>query len=81
MLFVIPSMTLVQWVTPDELRGRILSLRTMLCCAAGLASNGLVGPAAERSGVQATWATTGTLLVLLGLLGFLLPSARNADPR
>jgi DHA3 family macrolide efflux protein-like MFS transporter len=81
MLFVIPSMTLVQQATPDEFRGRVLGLRTVLFCFAGLASNALVGVAAERFGVQTTWATTGTLLVLLGFFSFLLPSVRNADSR
>ena len=79
MLFVIPSMTLVQKATPDELRGRVFGLRNVLFCFAGLASNALAGAAAERFGVQSTWAATGTLLVLLGFLSFLLPSMRNAD--
>jgi MFS transporter, DHA3 family, macrolide efflux protein len=81
MLFVVPSITLVQQATPDEFRGRVSGLRTTLFCVAGLASNALVGPAAERFGVQSTWAITGTLLMLLGLLSFLLPSARNAGAR
>ena len=81
MLFVIPSITLVQQLTPDKFRGRVSGLRTTLFCVAGLASNALAGPAAERFGVQCTWAITGTLLMLLGLLSFLLPSARNAGPR
>jgi MFS transporter, DHA3 family, macrolide efflux protein len=81
MLFVIPSITLVQQLTPDEFRGRVSGLRTTLFCVAGLASNALVGPAAEHFGVQSTWAITGMLLMLLGLLSFLIPSARNAGPR
>jgi MFS transporter, DHA3 family, macrolide efflux protein len=79
MLFVIPSITLVQQATPDEFRGRVCGMRSVLFSVAGLASNALVGGAAERFGVQPMWAITGTLLVALGLLGFLLPSARNAD--
>jgi DHA3 family macrolide efflux protein-like MFS transporter len=79
MLFVIPSITLVQQLTPDEFRGRVSGLRTTLFCVAGLASNALVGPAAERFGVQSTWAITGMLLMVLGLLSFFLPSARKAD--
>lgn len=77
MLFVIPSITLTQQVTPDEFLGRVSSLRTVLFSIAGLASNALVGAAAERFGVQPMWATTGGLLVLLGALAFLLPSARK----
>jgi MFS transporter, DHA3 family, macrolide efflux protein len=54
MLFVIPSITLVQQVTPDEFCERVSALHTTLFCVAGLASNALVGPAAERFGVQTT---------------------------
>jgi hypothetical protein len=79
MLFVIPSITLVQQATPDEFRGRVSGMRTALCSVARLASNALVGPGAERFGVQPMWAITGTLLIVLGLLAFLLPSARKAD--
>jgi MFS family permease len=77
MLFVIPSITFTQQVTPDEYLGRVCSLRTVLFSVAGLASNALVGAAAERFGVQPVWATTGCLLVLLGSLAFLLPGARK----
>jgi DHA3 family macrolide efflux protein-like MFS transporter len=77
MLFVIPSITFTQQVTPDEYLGRVCSLRTVLFFVAGLASNALVGAAAERFGVQPVWATTGCLLVLLGSLAFLLPGARK----
>jgi MFS family permease len=79
MLFVIPSITFVQQATPDEFRGRVCGMRGVLFTVAVLASNALVGLAAERFGVRPTWAITGTLLVALGLLGFLLPGARNAD--
>ncbi len=77
MLFVIPSITLTQQLTPNEFLGRVSSLRTMLFCVAGLTSNALVGVAAERFGVQPMWAVTGGLLVLLGSLAFLIPSARK----
>jgi DHA3 family macrolide efflux protein-like MFS transporter len=77
MLFVIPSITLWQQATPNEFLGRVSSLRTVLFSVAGLASNALAGPAAERFGVQSMWATTGGLLALLGALAFLLPSARK----
>jgi MFS family permease len=81
MLFIVPSITLVQQVTPDEFRGRVSGLRTTLFCLAGLASNALVGLATERFGMQTAWAITGVLLALLGLLSFLLPCVRDADPR
>jgi hypothetical protein len=77
MVAIIPSATLVQRVTPNEVLGRVLSLRIVLFSVAGLASNALAGVGAERFGVQPMWAIIGTLLVLLGLVGFLVPSARN----
>jgi MFS family permease len=79
MLFLIPSVTLVQQLTPDESLGRVFSIRGILSSFASIASNALVGVAAEQLGVQSMVGVIGGLLILLGLLAFLLPSARNTD--
>ncbi len=77
MFALIPSTTLVQQLTPSELRGRVIGFRSALITSAFILSNTLVGLAAERFGVQPMWAVTGCSLVLLALLAFLIPSARN----
>lgn len=79
MLFFIPSMTLVQQSTPDMFRGRVLSFRSMLIAVALITSNVLLGIGAQRWGVQAMLMVSGGLLMLIGLLAFLLPAARDAN--
>jgi MFS family permease len=78
MLFFIPSITLTQEQTPNKLLGRVFSVRTTLITTAIICSNLVIGLGAEQYGVQAMFGVIGGLLVLIGLLAALLPSARNA---
>lgn len=77
MVYLVSSVTLVQERTPEAFLGRIFSLRGMLISLALVTSNAVVGPAAEYLGVRPMWGLTGGLIVLVGLLSFLLPSARD----
>jgi predicted MFS family arabinose efflux permease len=79
MLFLIPSITLVQQLTPDAFRGRVLGFRGTLITTALITSNALMGLLGERYGVQPMFGVAGGLLVLVGLLAFLVPSARDAN--
>lgn len=79
MLYLIPSITLVQGITPEEFLGRVFSLCTVLMSTTTIAANALAGVAAELFGVQPVLGLLGVLLIALGLLAFLLPSARNVD--
>ena len=79
MLFLIPSITLVQQLTPDAFRGRVLGFRGTLITTALITSNALMGLLGERYGVQPMFGVAGGLLALVGLLAFLVPSARDAN--
>ena len=77
MLLLIPSVTLVQRLIPEEFLGRVFGARGILFSLAIIAANALMGVGAEYLGVRPMWGITGASLVLVGLVGFLLPSARD----
>lgn len=77
MVYLVSSVTLVQERTPEAFLGRIFSLRGILISLALVTSNAVMGPAAEYFGVRPMWGLTGGLMVLIGLLSFLFPSARD----
>jgi MFS transporter, DHA3 family, macrolide efflux protein len=79
MFFFIPGITLTQEHTPDVMRGRVLSFRQAVVRTALIVSNSLAGFAAQWYGVQQIYLVAGSLLMLVGGLGFLIPSARDAD--
>jgi MFS family permease len=79
MFFFIPAITLIQEHTPDAMRGRVLSSRLALVRTALIISNSLAGFGAQWLGVQQIYLLAGSLLVVVGGLGFLFPSARDAD--
>ncbi len=79
MLFYIPSITLVQEVTPADLRGRAFGLRSALIQGAFLVSVSVGGAIAEVSGVESIFVLAGGLVLIVGLLGWMVPSLREAD--
>lgn len=79
MLFYIPSVTLVQEVTPADLRGRAFGLRSALIQGAFLVSVSAGGAFAEVAGVASIFVLAGGLVLIVGLLGWLVPSLREAD--
>lgn len=76
MMALIPSITMAQAATPDQLRGRVLSFRASLFSVAFVLSNLFAGFGAEQIGVQPMWALTNLLLVAVVLLACCFRSAR-----
>jgi MFS family permease len=79
MLFLVPSITLVQRRTPSELRGRVFAVRMMLTFAAFSMSNALAGGLADSIGVGPLFVVLGSGMLLLAAIGGLFASARDAS--
>ena len=79
MLALIPSVTLIQKLTPGEYLGRVFSLRGLLISSAIILANALAGIGSQRYGVRPMFAVFGGMLVAVVLVAAFLPSARNAD--
>jgi len=78
MAFVIPSQTLMQRRTPQDLMGRVLGLRFSMVFGSmtiALAVGGIVG---QAFGAAAVIGVFGLVTVTAGLVGLLLPSVRDA---
>lgn len=78
MLFYIPSVTLVQALTPSEFRARIFSIRQALIQAGLTVSAALAGLVAELLGVQAVFLLAGTFVLAFTVAGYFVPSLRDA---
>jgi MFS family permease len=76
-LFIIPSVTLVQQETPPELRGRVFGVRSSLTYAAFAASNAVVGGLLDPMGVQTMMVLLGAGVVLMAAISSLFPSVRK----
>ncbi len=79
MLFLVPSVTIVQRVTPASLLGRIFSLRSTLLFTALLIANGVGGWLGDYLGATAAFLTVGSLLVLATVAAMLVPATWLAD--
>lgn len=80
-MVLIPSVTLVQQLTPPQLLGRVFSLRTTLIFGVLIASNAAGGWAGSVFGVRQTLAVCGALLVAGAAAAALSPSARTLQPQ
>ena len=78
MVFLIPSITLVQRHTPSELRGRVFAVRLMLTFGAFAVSNAVAGGLADSLGVSALLLGLGCGMLLMAGAGMLFSSAREA---
>ena len=78
MLFLVPSITLVQRQTPAELRGRVFAVRMMLTFSAFSASNALAGGLADTLGVSTLLLILGAGMLLMAAIGSTCASAREA---
>jgi MFS family permease len=78
MLFLIPSITLVQRHTPSELRGRVFAVRLMLTFGAFAVSNSIAGGLADSLGVGVLLFGLGLGMLLMAGAGMLFASAREA---
>jgi MFS family permease len=77
-LFLVPSVTLVQQQTPADLRGRVLGVRLTLTYAAFAGSNALAGGLSDVVGVSLLMMLLGGGAVAMASLAYLVPSAREA---
>ena len=77
-VFVIPSQTMFQELTPPNLLGRAVSLRFALVTASMTAGMALAGVLAETAGVTTVIAASGVVTVAAGLAGLLTRSVRDA---
>jgi MFS transporter, DHA3 family, macrolide efflux protein len=78
MVFVIPSQTLFQTRTPNELMGRVVGFRSALIYGSltlAMAAGGLVS---EVFGVSSVLIVSGAATVVAGLAGLLVPAVRDA---
>jgi MFS family permease len=78
MIFLVPSITLVQRQTPSELRGRVFAVRLMLTYGAFSLSNAVAGGLSEVVGVSPLLIILGGGMMLLATCGGFLRSAREA---
>jgi MFS family permease len=78
MVFVIPSQTLFQERTPPELMGRVLGFRFALVFGSMTIAMAVGGLLATVVGVAAVFVLTGTVTILAGLAGLLVPDMRDA---
>lgn len=76
--FVIPTQTLFQRRTPQELMGRVLSLRFSLVFGSMTLAMGLGGILGQAFGAGPVLGVFGLITMLAGLAGLLVPALRNA---
>lgn len=77
MMFLVPSITLVQRQVPAELRGRVFAVRLMLTFSAFSVSNALAGGLADSVGVSPLLLALGCGTLLMAGVGSLFASARE----
>jgi MFS family permease len=78
MLFLAVSNSIVQVASPDELRGRILSLRTLVFMGVAPIGSLQVGWLAQHFGVQTSLAIGGLLCSVSALYFALKPEPHDA---
>jgi MFS family permease len=78
MMFLVPSITLVQRLTPPELRGRVFAIRLMLTFSAFSVSNAIAGGLADQVGVSPLLLVLGGGMLLMAVTASLFASAREA---
>jgi MFS family permease len=78
MAFVIPSQTLMQRRTPQELMGRVLSLRFTAVFGSMTVALGVGGILGEQFGASAVIGAFGLVTVAAGIVGLFVPAVRDA---
>jgi MFS family permease len=77
MVFIIPTVTLFQELTPQRLMGRVVSSRQTLVFGSLAASMGLSGYLAGVIGPASVLVISGAICAAAGAVGILIPSMRN----
>lgn len=78
MIFVIPSQTLFQQRTPQELIGRVVGFRIMLVFGSMTLAMAVAGLLATVTGPAAVMTIMGTITIMAGLAGLFVPAVRDA---
>ena len=78
MIFVIPSQTLFQQRTPQELIGRVVGFRIMLVFGSMTIAMAVAGLLATVTGPAAVMTILGTVTIVSGLAGLFVPAVRDA---
>jgi MFS family permease len=78
MVFIIPTVTLFQELTPQRLMGRVVASRQALVFGSIAASMALSGYLSEVIGPAAVLVVSGAICAGAGAVGILIPSMRNA---
>jgi MFS family permease len=78
MLFLVPSITMVQQQTPPEMCGRVMGVRHMLTFTAFMLSNATAGLLAEQIGVSPLLTLLGAGMVAVGAVAMLARTTREA---
>ncbi|MDW8058745.1 MAG: MFS transporter [Thermomicrobium sp.] len=79
LLFLVPSVTIVQRVTPASLMGRIFALRSTVLFTALIVANGIGGWLGDRIGADRAFLLIGSLLVAATLTAAFVPATLAAD--
>jgi MFS family permease len=77
MVFIIPTITLFQQLTPQRLMGRVVSSRQALVFGSIAASMGLSGWLADLIGAGTVLIVAGGICALAGAAGLLVPAMRS----
>ena len=78
MVFIIPTVTLFQELTPQRLMGRVISSRQTLVFGSIAASMALSGYLAGIIGAASVLVVSGAICAAAGVIGILIPPMRNA---
>ena len=78
MVFIIPTVTLFQELTPQRLMGRVVSSRQALVFGSIAASMALSGYLAGIIGPASVLVVSGAICAAAGVIGILIPPMRNA---
>ena len=78
MVFIIPTVTLFQELTPQRLMGRVVSSRQALVFGSIAASMALSGYLAGILGPASVFIIAGSICAAAGAIGILIPAMRNA---
>jgi MFS family permease len=78
MLFLVPSITMVQQLAPPEMCGRVVGVRHMFTFTAFMLSNAVAGLLAEQIGVSPLLAMLGAGMVVVGGISMFVRSTREA---
>lgn len=79
LLFLVPSVTIVQRVTPASLMGRIFALRSTLLFTVLIVANGIGGWLGDRLGAERAFLAIGSALVVAALVAVAVPTTLLAD--